>query len=174
MKGIKEFGVIGEGGCKITCLLENGESSKELVDLGAKIICGNISQQHVCDKLLDDNEGSLVIHTAGIIHPKLFVSDLMKINYLGTKNLFNSAIKYKAKRIIAISSNSPFGFNKSSKDIFTETSPYDPYMTYGKSKKLMEDYILQLVIKNDSPDITILRPTWFYSPGQPPRQTHFF
>ena len=39
-----------------------------------------------------------------------------------------------AARFVHVSSNSPFGVNPTPDDVFTEDSPYDPYLGYGKSK----------------------------------------
>ena len=57
--------------------------------------------------------------------------------------------------------------------MFDERSPYNPYLNYGKSKKLMED-LLQEAFHSRKIDTVVLRPCWFYGPGQPVRQTRFF
>ena len=59
-------------------------------------------------------------------------------------------------------------------DRFTEDSPYNPYMKYGRSKFLMERGLIDAIGKPGSPEIVIARAPWFYGPGQPPRQTLFF
>jgi nucleoside-diphosphate-sugar epimerase len=60
--------------------------------------------------------------------------------------------------------------------MFDETSPYNPYMHYGKSKKLAEDLVNKAGQNSKAGEIetVIIRPPWFYGPGQPPRQTLFF
>ena len=47
-------------------------------------------------------------------------------------------------------------------------------MAYGKSKKSMEEALIRVMNCNKYPEITIIRPPWFYGPGQPSRQTEFF
>lgn len=119
------------------------------------------------------DDSSLLIHTAGIIHPKK-VSDFHDINVLATQNLIQAAILKKVKKIIVISSNSPIGCNKDNQqeNIFDENSPYDPYMNYGKSKMKMEEMLRDYI--NQGIDITIIRPPWFYGKGMPARQIEFY
>ncbi|ERL46057.1 3-isopropylmalate--2-methylmalate dehydratase large subunit protein [Candidatus Micropelagos thuwalensis] len=173
-RGIKELGAIGSGGKQIKCLVKSGDNFDDLVDLGADIIVGDITNLDDCRALLKDEEGCLLIHTAGIIHPKLFTSDFSRINVYGTKNLLNAAATFKASRFLVISSNSPIGCNPSPEHLFTERSPFNPYMKYGKSKQVMETFLQGAINSKGYPEISIIRPPWFYGPGQPPRQTDFF
>ncbi|HEV3026303.1 MAG TPA: NAD(P)-dependent oxidoreductase, partial [Planctomycetota bacterium] len=48
--------------------------------------------------------------------------------------------------------------------------PYHPYLNYGRSKMEMEQRVREL----KGIQTVIVRPTWFYGPWQPPRQTLFF
>ena len=57
--------------------------------------------------------------------------------------------------------------------MFDESSPYNPYMNYGKSKKRGEDIVNETGTRGQL-EIVIIRPPWFYGPDQPPRQTLFF
>jgi nucleoside-diphosphate-sugar epimerase len=76
--------------------------------------------------------------------------------------------------MVAMSSNSPIGFNPHPEHRFDETSPYRPYMGYGRSKMRMEEALRAQIGVAGGPEIVILRAPWFYGPGQPPRQTLFF
>ncbi len=173
-EGLSQLGSLGFGGNTIKCLVKPGESAEKLLKLGAEIYYGDILDQNSCVELMNDCENSLVIHTAGLIHPKIFTKDLYNVNVVGTMNLVNAASLCKASRFIAISSNSPLGCNPNPEHRFTEVSEYNPYMRYGWSKKLMEDELLKVKNSNEYPEITIIRAPWFYGPGQPPRQTKFF
>jgi nucleoside-diphosphate-sugar epimerase len=73
-----------------------------------------------------------------------------------------------------VSSNSPCGNNPRYDHVFDESSPYHPYMTYGRSKMLMEQAIWKLHSQENASETVIIRPCWFYGPFQPPRQTEFF
>lgn len=132
---------------------------------------GDIRLKNDCKKFLKNCKNEILIHCAGIIHPNK-VSDFYSINLKGTQNLINSAIKNGIKKIIVISSNSPIGCNKSNQLLFDEESIYNPYMNYGKSKKLVEEFLLKKIKKGI--DITIIRPPWFYGENMPERQLIFY
>jgi nucleoside-diphosphate-sugar epimerase len=114
----------------------------------------------------------VLINCIGIIHPKYFVKEFYKINYKACKNLFNHFIKMNGTKIIHISSNSPLGLNRSNNkvDAFFENSKYNPYMHYGKSKMLIEQWLLSLQNVN----VSIIRAPWFYGFGMPERQSFFY
>jgi nucleoside-diphosphate-sugar epimerase len=123
--------------------------------------------------LFANASGATVFHIAGVIHPRSKVSELYQTNVDGTRNMLNLAIEAGAKRFIYVSSNSPCGCNKSSDERFTESSPYNPYMSYGRSKMQAEQLINQAHARK-AIETVIVRPPWFYGPHQPPRQTLFF
>jgi nucleoside-diphosphate-sugar epimerase len=52
---------------------------------------------------------------------------------------------------------------------FDEETPCRPYLAYGRSKLAMERALRGAALES-----VILRPCWFYGPGQPERQTEFF
>lgn len=135
---------------------------------------GSLTIKKNCEEFLSNADNtSLLIHTAGIIHPKK-VSEFFDINLLATKSLIEIAIKQGVKKMIVISSNSPIGCNKNNQkeNFFNETSAYNPYMNYGKSKMQMEEMLADYI--NQGIDITILRPPWFYGKGMPARQLEFY
>jgi nucleoside-diphosphate-sugar epimerase len=69
-----------------------------------------------------------------------------------------------------VSSNSPFGANPTNEHRFTESSPYHPYLSYGRSKHEAEQLVLRAHERGDV-EAVIVRPPWFYGPFQPARQT---
>jgi nucleoside-diphosphate-sugar epimerase len=74
---------------------------------------------------------------------------------------------------VVVSSNSPFGFNPHPDARFDETSPYQPYMAYGLSKRRMESFVDEAQASGKI-ETVVIRPPWFYGPHQPPRQSTFF
>jgi nucleoside-diphosphate-sugar epimerase len=76
------------------------------------------------------------------------------------------------RRMVHVSSNSPFGTSPSRSDTFRNDEPYHPYLGYGESKMLAELRVLEAVDRGL--DAVIVRPPWFYGPHQPARQTTFF
>jgi nucleoside-diphosphate-sugar epimerase len=160
--------------CDVTCLVPAGENVTLLKKLGVKIITGDVTNPADVNQFLSESTGGLVLHIAGIIHPPSCTKWFDKINYEGSKNILTAATHHHTKRLVVMSSNSPLGVNPHSEHLFTEESPYSPYMGYGKSKHKMELMMRGAMQQSGSPEITIIRAPWFYGPGQPPRQTEFF
>jgi nucleoside-diphosphate-sugar epimerase len=114
-----------------------------------------------------------LIHTAGIIHPQR-VADFYSISVDGTRRLLEAFVgDAQCERAVVVSSNSPIGVSRDPQTVFTEDSPYDPYMNYGRSKVAMEQAIAELN-EGGKIDVVVIRPPWFYGVNQPPRQTEFF
>ncbi len=112
-----------------------------------------------------------VIHTAGVIHPAK-TADFFTVNTDGATNVANRALESGIRRLVHVSSNSPFGTNPSANDTFRANEPYNPYLGYGESKMRGELAVFAAIGKGL--DAVIVRPPWFYGPLQPPRQTTFF
>ena len=160
---------------EIRCLVHPKVSHQNLLDINKNLKCikGDLTIPKTIEDFFHDAENSTLFHIAGIIHPKLFIKDIWDLNYVGTKNILCAAIKNKVKRIIVVSSNSPVGVNESNSSLFDESSAYNPYMDYGKSKMEME-MLVQESYNRGEIETVIIRPCWFYGPGQPDRQSLFF
>lgn len=159
---------------RIYCLVMPGQNAAELEKMGdrVEVITGDICRPADCERFLAGARGAVLIHTAGIIHPRR-VAEFYEVNLNGTKNLIAAAQKSGLRRAVIVSSNSPIGCNPHSDHLFDEQSPYNPYMNYGRSKMLMEEAVI--AASNDGAlETVIMRPPWFYGPDQPPRQTQFF
>ena len=133
---------------------------------------GDITNKIDCLNFISGSADATLIHLVGLIHPKK-ITELYDINYQGVKNITEASIKEKLKRIIALSSNSPFGINKSIANPFNETTKYNPYLNYGNSKKKMEEYLVGIK-QEEKIEVIIIRAMWFYGPYQPDRQNLFF
>src|SRR4029450_96191 len=108
-----------------------------------------------------------------VIHPSKTVRELFDVNVGGTQLVLDRARRAGAARFLHVSSNSPFGVNPGPDDAFTEESPYNPYMGYGRSKQEAEQLVKQAYDRGDLGTVTVRAP-WFYGPYQPPRQSRFF
>jgi len=124
------------------------------------------------EEFLGGAAGGTLIHTVGIIHPAK-VSEFYAVNVEGTRKVLDAAVRAGVKRAVIVSSNSPCGCNPHSSHQFDESSPYHPYMNYGRSKMEMEllalDYHRRGLV-----EVVLVRAPWFYGPYQPPRQLLFF
>jgi nucleoside-diphosphate-sugar epimerase len=147
-----------------------GEIEAKYPDL--ELVEGDVRDPGAVGRLFSGAEGATVFHLAGIIHPGK-IKDLFAINTEGTRHVLAAASAAGARRIVATSSNSPAGAARDTSVVFDESSPYKPYMAYGRSKKLMEDD-LNAAQAAGAVETVILRPCWFYGPEQPPRQSEFF
>lgn len=134
---------------------------------------GDIGDRAVVDRLFDGvGPTADVIHTAGLIHPKR-IAELFHVNVTGTRNVTAAATKARVRRLVHVSSNSPFGTNSHTTDVFRQDEPYHPYYGYGRSKMEGEQLVFAASAAGEV-DATVVRPPWFYGPFQPPRQTTFF
>ncbi len=140
---------------------------------GVEGATGDITDKNSLESFFKDSRGAVLFHLAGLVHATRGVKQFFKVNVEGTQNLLDMAVKAGVKRVVAVSSNSPAGCNPRPDNLFTEDIPYNPYMGYGRSKMQMEMRVQEMFHKKIL-ETVILRPCWFYGPGQPPRQTLFF
>ncbi len=159
---------------RIRCFVFNGVNSEELRGSSRKlsVVEGDVRDRASVEPLFRDAEGATLFHLIGVIHPRR-VRDFYDVNTGGARNVVDCAVEYGVERMVMISSNSPAGHHTGNGRLFDENSPNRPYMSYGKSKMLAEDFV-NAAHASGKLEATILRPCWFYGPGQPPRQTRFF
>ena len=163
---------------RLRCMVLPSEDPAELRDMGAvggcrvEVMQGDVRNPADCARFFEGARGAVLMHTAGIIHPQR-VKDLYDVNLNGTKNLLGSAVAAGVRRAVIVSSNSPIGLNPHRGHLFDESSPYNPYMNYGRSKMQMEQAVKELEHQGKL-ETVIVRPPWFYGVDQPPRQTLFF
>jgi len=140
---------------------------------GVEVVRGDLRDPAATQAFCRGAEGATLFHCAGLIHPARFTRDLDAVNVAGTRHLLTAAEAAGVRRAVVLSSNSPLGVNPSREHRFDEQSPYHPSMTYGRSKMLMEQATHEVQARGRL-ETVILRPMWFYGPGQPERQTTFF
>src|SRR5437764_785808 len=120
-EGMHELGGLGKGGLiKVRCLVLPHETTDELHSLGVETVAGSVSDPEAVDALMRGADGGLVLHMAGMIHPPLFTRAFEDVNVEGAANLLIAARRHRAHRLIAMSSNSPFGGNLGPEHVFTE------------------------------------------------------
>ncbi len=156
---------------KVRCLIMKGTPASALRFLPREVGCIE------ADLRLPESLGKAVrgvetiFHLAGVIHPKR-VSDFYTINTQGTRNLLDVAASANVRRFIYVSSNSAAGYTLNGQ-LMRETDPPRPYMAYGQSKYLAECAVREFAQRGRL-EALILRPCWYYGPGQPQRQTRLF
>ena len=158
----------------VRCLVLPGEDARRLLVMSSRVevVEGDVRDLRSLEPFFRGARGATVFHLSGIIHPRR-IHELYEINHAGTRNVCGAAAAAGVRRLVAVSSNSPVGCNGRPDHLFDEKSPYNPYMHYGRSKKLMED-VCNDAFRAGRLETVVVRPCWFYGPDQPPRQTRFF
>lgn len=152
---------------RVRCLALPGTASALSPDV--EVVEGDLRDPAAVGRFTRGAHDADLFHFAGLIHPRLRVRDLDAVNAHGTRLLVAHARGAGVRRIIALSSNSPVGVRRDPGALFDESTPRRPYLAYGRSKAAMED-----AVAAGPGDWVLLRPLWFYGPGQPERQTLFF
>ena len=158
---------------RLRLLAQSTSEGRRLESLGnVEVVIGDITRPDTAARLLYGAGADVdMIHTVGIIHPTR-TRQFLEINVNGARNVAEAALDHGVRRLVHVSSNSPFGTNAQPSDTFRAAEPYHPYLDYGWSK--MEGELAVLDAVAHGLDATIVRPPWFYGPFQPPRQTTFF
>jgi nucleoside-diphosphate-sugar epimerase len=158
---------------RLRLLAQTTSEAHTLQALGnVEVVIGDIAKPDTAARLLHGTGREVdVIHTAGIIHPTS-TRQFFEINANGTRYVAEAALDHGVRRMVHVSSNSPFGTNPHPHDTFRAIEPYHPYYGYGRSKMQAELAVTEAM--ELGLDATIVRPPWFYGPFQPPRQTTFF
>ena len=158
---------------RVRALVTNRADARVLAALPrVEPVVGDVRRPRGLTELFADLAGVVdVVHTAGVIHPRR-IDDFVEINARGTENVARAAAAAGVRRMVHVSSNSPFGVNVHRTDTFRNDEPYAPYYGYGRSKMQAELRVLDAVARGL--DAVVVRPPWFYGPFQPARQTTFF
>jgi nucleoside-diphosphate-sugar epimerase len=138
----------------------------------AEVYVGDVTDAEVLADLFRGAGGCSVVHAAGVIHPGR-TAEFERVNHGGTRAVLEAAARAGARRLVHLSSNSPFGTNPVPDDAFRHHEPYRPVLGYGHSKMRAEMAVRAAHERGDVPAV-IVRPPWFYGPWQPERQTTFF
>jgi nucleoside-diphosphate-sugar epimerase/choline dehydrogenase-like flavoprotein len=162
-------------GRAVRCLVHPDADPTGLFGLGdeVEVVEGDLADPDALRALCEGARGSVLFHVAGLVHPRRFTRDFERVNVEGTRRLLEAAEAAGVRRVVVVSSNSPFGFNPSPDHVFDESSPYRPYQGYGRSKAAQERLVREAQERGRL-ETVILRPPWFYGPHQPARQTLFF
>lgn len=166
--------LLADGAGRVRGLVQGAEEAAQLTALGPSVeaVSGDIRDPGATDRLFAGAAGADVVHAASVIHPRT-AREFYDVNVGGTDLVLDRARRHGIRRVVYVSSNSPFGFNAGPDDAFDESSPYNPYMGYGRSKMEAEVLVRRAGERGDV-ETVIVRCPWFYGEHQPERQTQFF
>lgn len=160
-------------GCRVRALVRHPVEIPTMPSTATgrlELVAGEITDASMLDRLLRGVPPIDLIHCAGVIHPRR-MHEFECINVGGTAAVIAAARRAGVRRMVHVSSNSPFGVNPTSTDAFRDEEPFNPYMGYGSSK--MHAEIAVRAANGYELETVIVRPPWFYGPYQPARQTQF-
>ncbi|MGH0028751.1 MAG: NAD-dependent epimerase/dehydratase family protein [Myxococcota bacterium] len=172
--GLEDVPALADPGDRAVRCLVTGDADRAIVaqnDPRAACVGGDLLDPASLAPLFEGAAGATVFHCAGVIHPRR-VREFFALNVEGTRAVLDAARAAGVRRFVHVSSNSPIGCNPDPEHRFDEDAPYHPYMGYGRSKKQAEDLVA--AAHGQGLECVVVRPPWFYGPGQPPRQTEFF
>src|SRR5690606_9273295 len=127
-----------------------------LVSPAVEVVVGDVRDPATLDRLFDGvGIDAAVFHVAAVIHPTSSTREFFDVNVGGTQNVVDRARRNGASRLVHVSSNSPFGVNPTPDDVFTEDSPYNPYLGYGQSKYEAEQIVQNAYDRGDLATVMI-------------------
>ncbi len=140
----------------VKALVRVGSNISKIQNKNTEISYGDLRNYDDVNKAVDGC--NQIIHIAGITKGPL--AELNNVNLTGLKNILRAALKHKVRKVIFLSSIAVYGESLDA----SETSPYNPYDDYGRSKVMTEEYIKEFNKKHSLP-IVIVRPSHVYGPG---------
>mgnify|MGYP001610205291 CR=1 FL=1 len=147
---------------KITCLVRRETKFPNINRIS--FILGDIKDKESVDRAVKGQD--VVFHLVGIgsisaLSRKSY-EKFREINVEGTRNVLDSCLKHKVKKIIYLSSTAAMGMIK--KSPINEEENCNPKTPYQRSKYESEKLIKEYFSKYHLP-IIILRPSMIYGPG---------
>lgn len=140
---------------KVT-IFDNLSLGKNLISKKANFIKIDLINKKRLDQIMSKSKFDAVFHFAGLSRvsesekkPKKY----FKNNVIGSKNLINTMLKYNINNLIFSSSASVYGDPKKKK--ISETHKMKPISNYGKNKKEIEKFLLQMGKKMNFKSISL-------------------
>jgi len=116
------------------------------------IFKGDITKKKVVENWIKLNNFDFILHLAAIVPTKDVEKNYKqakKINYIGTKNLVDSLIKYNKRIKNFFFASTSHVYRIQNKQIkIDENQKLKPYSKYGKTKMLAENYLTKRLNKN--------------------------
>lgn len=127
------------------------------VAMGAVPYVGDITDEEALEKAMKGVD--IVIHLAAVVSQyRLGPHEIIRTNTLGTRKVARAAKAAGVKRILFASTTNVYG--RSRRETLTEESETRPSDTYGQSKKLAEQELVDSGV-----NYTIFRMATIYGPG---------
>ncbi len=149
--------LLAERGDAVRALVRKSSNRKFLQSLkGVELAEGGVEDASAVDKAVEGVDA--IVHCAGLVKARN-EDEFKATNVEGTRNLVQSARKWKTKRLVIVSSLEASGPSQDGRPVPDEQER--PLTAYGRSKLAAEK--VALAEKNNVP-IIILRPGAIYGP----------
>src|SRR4051812_44503193 len=86
-QGAPEMGEMGRGGQEVRVLCRPNDDVADLTSLGADVLFGDVREPCAAKRLCAGGEGAVLLHLAGVIHPRRSISEFTSVNVGGTHNV---------------------------------------------------------------------------------------
>ena len=130
------------------------------------------------DELIKKYRINTIVHLASIVKiPKGMTREKMyEIDVIGTKKLYDSAVKNKVDQFIITTSGASYGYYKDNPEWLKETDTLrgNDEFAYSLHKRLIEEMLRDYRKKNDAPKQLILRPGTILGKGVSNQITDIF
>lgn len=137
-------------------LLDIADFERKEYPVGCQFIKADVRDKKFINNLFSKQKFDFVIHAAAAL-PLWKKEDIFDINVTGTKNILETSLKNKVKRVIFISSTAVYGVPK--KHPIYEDDPLIGVGPYGCSKIEAERLCFQYIKKGLN--VTVIRPKTF-------------
>lgn len=157
-----------EEGCFVIGLARNEEKAKKAFkDNPPKIVYGDVTKKEDVERLFEGGGPFIVIHTvAKVSIGEDSFEELKKITVGGTENVVNCCLKYKAKKLLHVSTSETVIPGLKLKPDLSNLVP-DPSKCktkYAKAKSMADLVVLKAVKEHDL-DASLLLPAGVLGPG---------
>ena len=124
-----------------------GSDLKKKIKKNISVFKGDITKKNDVYHWIKSNKFKSIYHLAAVVPIKEFNRGKkkgLKVNYTGTKHLVDAIIKFQSKNLWFFYSSTSHVYNLFNKNYkIKETDACKPQNSYGHSKKLAEDYIIE-------------------------------
>lgn len=146
----------------VKCLVRESSNAKFLEELGVEVAYCDLLNDSSLKKNIKDKDISTIYHLAGKVYSRN-KNDLYRVNYEGTRNIFNACLGTQINKFVFLSSLAVLGPTWDERELDEETKPH-PITDYGRSKYSSESYILDPTHKNTF-SVCIVRAPLVYGVG---------
>jgi nucleoside-diphosphate-sugar epimerase len=160
--GSKLVEKLSQGGHAIHAFCRSSSDTSVIHKNNVKIFVGDLLDTNSIESAMAHCE--YVYHLAALAKNWSTDSeDFMNVNLVGTKNIFETALKLKIKKVVFTSTSLTFGPSNDAPMDENHARPHTVFTDYGRSKRIAETIIPAYISRGLN--ISIVNPTRLFGPG---------